>query len=54
LITDLEKIQATFDGFASVQAYVADENATELVLTDADFKTLGELIKALRSKIINA
>lgn len=54
LITDLEKIQSTFDGFASVQAYTADENATELVLTDADFKTLGELIKALRSKIVTA
>lgn len=54
LITDLEKIQTTFDGFASVQAYVADENATELELTEADFKTLGDLIKTLRSKIINA
>jgi len=54
LIADLEKIQLTFDEFESVKAYVADENATELELADSDFKTLGELIKSLRSKIINA
>lgn len=53
LITDMENIQTTFDGFASVQAYMADENATELELSDEDFKVLGDLIKSLRSKIIN-
>lgn len=54
LISDLENIQVTFDGFASVQAYVADENATELELTEDEFKTLGDLIKKLRNKIVNA
>lgn len=54
LITDLKTIQSTFDEFESVKAYVADENATELDLTDAEFKSLGDLIKTLRSKIINA
>ena len=54
LIADMENIQKTFDGFASVIAYTADENATELVLTDADFKSLGTLVKELRAKIINA
>jgi len=54
LITDMENIQSAFDGFASVVAYYADENATELILTDADFKALGDLVKALRGKIINA
>lgn len=54
LISDLENIQSTFDNFESVKAYTADENATELELTDGDFKALGDLIKALRAKIINA
>lgn len=53
LITDLENIQSTFDNFESVKAYVADENATELNLTDDDFKALSGLIKTLRGKIIN-
>jgi hypothetical protein len=54
LISDMENIQATFDGFESVKAYYADENATELVLTEDDFKALGDLVKALRTKITNA
>jgi hypothetical protein len=54
LITDMENIQSTFDNFESVTAYYNDENATELILTEADFKTLGDLVKALRGKIINA
>lgn len=54
LIADLENIQGTFDNFESVKAYMADENATELELSEADFKALGDLIKSLRSKIINA
>ena len=51
VITDLEKIQSTFDSFESVSAYYEDESADELTLADAEYTSLGELIKALRSKI---
>jgi hypothetical protein len=54
LISDMENIQSTFDNFESVKAYYADENATELVLTEDDFDTLAEQVKALRNKIVNA
>jgi hypothetical protein len=50
---DLENIQATFDGFESVSAYYEDESAEELTLADSEYTALGELIKALRSKITN-
>ncbi|MFT4602386.1 MAG: hypothetical protein ACI857_002572 [Arenicella sp.] len=53
VITDLESIQATFDGFDSVSAYYEDESAEELTLAEAEYSSLGELIKALRSKITN-
>lgn len=50
----LEKIQSTYNGFASVQAFEADETATELILADDEFQTLSTLIKDLRNKIVNA
>ena len=53
VITDLEAIQSKFDGFASVEAYYQDETAEELILSDAEYKDLGGLVKALRTKIIN-
>lgn len=53
LITDLKKIQSTFDNFSSVKAYYEDENADELILADGEFESLAVLIKDLRSKIIN-
>ncbi len=53
VITDLEAIQSKFDGFASVTSYYEDETAEELVLSDNEYSELGELIKALRTKIIN-
>lgn len=53
VITDLEAIQSTFDGFASVTSYYEDETAEELVLADEEYSQLGDLIKALRTKIIN-
>lgn len=53
LVTDLEKIQATFDNFKSVVAYYEDETAVELTLADVEYEELGKLIKALRAKIIN-
>ena len=53
VITDLEKIQSTFDNFDSVVAYYEDETAEELTLTDAEYEKLGGLIKKLRQKIVN-
>ena len=53
VVTDLENIQSTFDSFKSVIAYYEDETADELILKDAEYKKLGELIKKLRAKIIN-
>jgi hypothetical protein len=52
LISDLEKIQSTFDSFDSVVAYYEDETADELTLGDAEYTELGGLIKDLRAKII--
>jgi hypothetical protein len=52
VIADLENIQSTFDGFESVIAYYEDESADELILTDEEYTTLGELVKSLRAKII--
>ncbi|MEO9532965.1 MAG: hypothetical protein ABJG68_15535 [Crocinitomicaceae bacterium] len=52
VITDLKDIQTTFDGFGSVTAYYEDESADELILTDEEYKSLGELVKTLRAKII--
>jgi hypothetical protein len=54
LITDLQNIQSTYDGFESVQAFYKDEDAENLLLTDKEFETLGTLIKDVRSKIVNA
>lgn len=54
LITDLQNIQSTYDGFESVQAFYKDEDAEKLLLTDKEFETLGTLIKDVRSKIVNA
>ena len=53
VISDLEAIQSKFDGFASVTSYYEDETAEELILSDDEYKQLGELVKALRTKIIN-
>ncbi len=53
LISDLEAIQARFDGFHSVTAYFDDPDALELTLTDAEYDELGEMIKTLRTKIVN-
>ena len=53
VITDLEKIQSTFDNFDSVVSYYEDESAEELTLTDEEYTELGKLIKDLRNKIVN-
>ena len=53
VITDLEQIQNTFDGFDSVTAYYEDETAEELRLSDSEYNELGVLIKDLRTKITN-
>ena len=52
LIADTEEIQTAFDEFDSVIAFENDENAAELELTDDEYSALGELVKALREKII--
>jgi hypothetical protein len=54
VISDLEKIQVTYDGFESVSNFYNDDNAIDLNLTEGEFKTLAELIKDLRAKIVNA
>jgi hypothetical protein len=53
VISDLENIQVTFDAFDSVAAYLEDETAEELLLSEDEYTKLGELIKDLRTKIIN-
>lgn len=53
VISDLEKIQSTFDSFDSVVDYYEDETAEELVLADGEYEELGGLIKELREKIVN-
>jgi len=53
-ITDLENVQNTFDNFESVKSYNENDNAEELVLTDEEIKTIGNLIKDIRAKIVNA
>lgn len=52
LITDMKKIQETFDGFQTVIDYFNDPEADELYLTKKENDSLGKLIKELRSKII--
>ncbi|MEX1001627.1 MAG: hypothetical protein WDZ35_05890 [Crocinitomicaceae bacterium] len=52
VITDLEKIQSTFDNFDSVVAYYEDETADELTLSESEYEELGVMIKKLREKII--
>ncbi len=51
VISDLENIQSTFDGFESVNSFYNDESADELMLGDGEFDELGGLIKDLRGKI---
>lgn len=53
VISDLENIQVTFDAFDSVAAYLEDETADELLLSEEEYTKLGELVKKLRTKIIN-
>jgi len=53
LISNMENIQNTFDEFESVNAYYEDPDAEELVLTITENSELSELIKSLRTKIIN-
>lgn len=52
LISDLTKIQETFDSFQTVIDYFNDPSADELYLDKKEYDTLGALIKELRSKII--
>ena len=52
IITDLEKVQSTFDGFESVKAYIASDEGGELMLTDAEIKEIGALINDIRLKIV--
>jgi hypothetical protein len=54
VISSLETIQNTFNGFESVNAFYEDENADELVLKTEEIDELGALIKDLRAKIITA
>ena len=52
LISDMTKIQETFDSFQTVIDYFNDPSADELYLDKKEYDTLGALIKELRSKII--
>lgn len=52
LISDMTKIQETFDSFQTVVDYFNDPSADELYLDKKEYDTLGALIKELRSKII--
>ncbi len=52
IISDLEKVQSTFDEFETVKAYNASEDAGEMVLTDAEIKEIGALINDIRLKIV--
>lgn len=52
LISDMKKIQETFDSFQTVIDYFNDPSADELYLDKKEYDTLGALIKDLRSKII--
>jgi len=54
LISEMENIQTTFDGFQSVITYYADPTDEELILTKKENAELSELIKSLRSNIIKA
>ncbi len=54
LITEMENIQRTFDGFESVISYFADPAADDLILTKKENAELSDLIKSLRSNIIKA
>lgn len=52
LISDMTKIQETFDSFQTVIDYFNDPSADELYLDKKEYDTLGALVKELRSKII--
>jgi hypothetical protein len=52
LISDMTKIQETFDSFQSVIDFFNDPLADELYLNKKEYDLLGTLIKDLRSKII--
>ncbi len=54
VISSLENIESTFNGFASVNSFYEDESADELVLKNEEIDKLGVLIKELRTKMITA
>lgn len=54
VIVDLENIQNTYDDLESVKEFYNDENAVELNLTKEEFGSISDLIKDIRSKIVNA
>lgn len=53
IISDMKNIQETFNNFDSVNEFYDDPEAVELILAKKDYDTLSELIKSLRTKIIN-
>ena len=54
MISDLQNIQTTYDSFESVIIFYADDNAVELILTDEEYTQIGNLVKDVRAKIVNA
>jgi len=52
IITDLEKVQASFDDFESVKTYIASNFEGELTLTDDEIMIVGGMIKEIRGKIV--
>jgi hypothetical protein len=54
LIKDLENVKETFDNLESVKKFNIDDNAEELILTDEEIRKIGNQIKDIRAKIVNA
>lgn len=54
LITDLEKIENTYNNFESVEKYFNSNSQEDIQLTKEEYDTIGKMIKDLRIKITQA
>lgn len=54
LITDLERIEASYNSFESVNKYFNSNVQGDIILTKKEYDTIGQLIKDLRLKITQA